>query len=153
MYTATSVGIAEHKVLRVYIYINIPSFHRLALPHADSHWLAEHSLDKEMAQFRERSCTVYKELSKLPSVVAAHIFHHAEASGTREVSATWKQANVERGKNIVFSKSYFIRQQDCSVELVASCNYQQGVAARWSLHASMHVYTCIYVCMHRRPPL
>lgn len=84
---------------------------------------------EKLAEFRERACSVYRELSTLPSVDKAHVFRK-NADGVCEVNAVWRQANVERGKSIKFAKTYFISQGEGNdINLRATSSFQQGVTA------------------------
>ena len=79
-------------------------------------------------EFRKHACSVYQQVACLPVPGRGRMFHRGE--GVWEVEVKWTQRDLERGKNVVFDKSSFIRVcQDGRLEQLTSCTFQSDVTS------------------------
>ena len=89
-------------------------------------WCARYSADVPMAgseaEFCERACRVFRECCQLPTAVGGRI--HASGGPRFEIEAFWSQRELERGRKVVFTKSYFVAVEEGRVEKVAASAFQ-----------------------------
>ena len=81
----------------------------------------------DKAAYRERACSVYRTVACLPAPTKCRLFPKVE--GRCEVVIKWTQRDLERGKNISFAKSAFIRVGDSGVEDCMPCAFQNDTTA------------------------
>ena len=75
-----------------------------------------------MQQFTQRAVEVVRECAHVPSLTSAHV---VELGGGRyEVLTKWSQRELERGKKVAFSRSFFVERKGEQVEGVVSSTYQ-----------------------------
>ncbi len=72
--------------------------------------------------FTDKAVEVFKAFTGVPLASRAHICDGS--GGVEEVEATWTQREMERGKKISFSKSYFLERNSEGVKKVATSAFQ-----------------------------
>ena len=85
-------------------------------------WCADIPMAGSEVEFCERACRVFRECCQLPTAVGARI--HASGGPRFEIEAFWSQRELERGKKIVFTKSYFVAVEGDRVEKLAAGAFQ-----------------------------
>ena len=81
------------------------------------------SPSSKLAEFTQKSIDVFKECAGIPSLTRARIFS-LEDTKCLEIEATWTQMEIERGKRVAFSKSYFVQRRGHSLEKICSSTFQ-----------------------------
>ena len=77
------------------------------------------------AEFTQRAVNVFKESAHVPSVSNARVFRRGESEGgCFEVDATWTLREMERGKNLAFTKSYFVKKRERALEKLCGSTFQ-----------------------------
>ena len=76
----------------------------------------------QLKDFTQRAVKVFRDCSLIPILSRARIF--PRDGGCYEVEATWSQRDLERGKNVAFSKSYFVRRNASALEKLCSSTFQ-----------------------------
>ena len=77
----------------------------------------------KLTEFTQKAVKVFKECATVPTVARARIFRRGE--GDRfEVEATWTQRELERGKKVAFTRSYFVQRKERTVEKLCSTTFQ-----------------------------
>ena len=80
---------------------------------------------EKLAEFTQRAVNVFKESAHVPSVSNARVFRQGEGErGCFEVEATWTLREMERGKNIAFTKSYFVQKRERALEKFCGSAFQ-----------------------------
>ena len=74
------------------------------------------------AEFCERACRTFRECCQLPTAVGTRI--HASGGPRFEIEASWSQRELERGKKVVFTKSYFVAVEGGKTEKLAASAFQ-----------------------------
>ena len=85
-------------------------------------WCADIPMAGSEVEFCERACRVFRECCQLPTAVGARI--HASGGPRFEIEAFWSQRALERGKKVVFTKSYFVAVEGDRVEKLAAGAFQ-----------------------------
>ena len=63
---------------------------------------------KQLKNFTQQAINVFRDCSLIPILSRARIV--PRKGGYYEVEATWSQRDLERGKNVAFTESYFVRR-------------------------------------------
>ena len=81
-----------------------------------------------LPDFTQRAVEVYENCAHVPSVSNARVFRKndqgAGAGDCYEVEATWTLREIERGKKIAFTKSYFVQRKGRAIEKICSSTFQ-----------------------------
>ena len=72
--------------------------------------------------FSERAVAVFRECALIPTLSRAHIFPNED--GCVEVEVTWSQRDLERGRNVAFTESYFLKRTPNTFEVLCSSTFQ-----------------------------
>ena len=84
----------------------------------------------KLTRFTQKAIDVFKGYAGIPSLARACILPHSASgistSGNHclEVEATWIQTEMERGKKVAFSKSYFVKKSGYILEKICSSAFQ-----------------------------
>ena len=80
-------------------------------------------------EFTEAACKVFRECSLVPSIAGATVLR-ADAEGSRyEVRVNWEQRDLERGKQVTSTKSYFVDRKEDHVVRVCSTTFQADASS------------------------
>jgi hypothetical protein len=82
------------------------------------------SSSSKLSEFTQRAVSVYRECSLIAAATRARIFPRDEAGGCFEIEATWSQRELERGKKVSFTKSYFIQRKGQALEKLCNSTFQ-----------------------------
>ena len=74
-------------------------------------------------KFTEKAVKVFRDCSLVPAVVAARILP-VEGEGRYEVEARWSQREIERGKKLTYTKSYFVEKKGTKVDNLCATTFQ-----------------------------
>ena len=72
-------------------------------------------------QFTERAVEVFRECARVPILSTALVAEVAE--GKYEVLTKWSQRELERGKKVAFSRSFFLERKGETIEGVVSSTF------------------------------
>lgn len=81
------------------------------------------SSSSKLVEFTHKSIDVFKECAGIPSLTRARIFPRGDTE-CLEIEATWTQMEIERGKRVTFTKSYFLQRHGRSLEKICSSMFQ-----------------------------
>ena len=88
------------------------------------------SPSSKLTRFTQKAVDVFKGCAGIPSLARARILPHSASGGTTssndclEVEATWIQTEMERGKKVAFTKSYFVKRSGHILEKICSSAFQ-----------------------------
>ena len=77
----------------------------------------------KLSEFTQKAVKVFKECAHVPSAGRARVFRRGDG-GCFEVEATWTQREVERGKKVAFTKSYFVQRKGRALEKLCGSTFQ-----------------------------
>ena len=84
----------------------------------------------KLTEFTQKAINVFKGCAGIPSLTRAHIFPLGNVYSRDnnclefEVEATWTQMEIERGKRVSFTKSYFVKSNGYSLQKINSLAFQ-----------------------------
>ena len=78
----------------------------------------------KLSEFTQRAVSVFKECALIPSASRARIFPRNKGSSCFEIEATWSQRELERGKKVSFTKSYFVQKKGQAIEKLCNSTFQ-----------------------------
>ena len=77
--------------------------------------------------FSDRAVGVFRACCLVPVATAAHIIPgHCGGEGV-EVQVSWTQKDIERGKKITSSKSYFVKKVSEALQVACASTFQADV--------------------------
>ena len=81
-----------------------------------------------MESYTQRAVDVFRECSRIPLLASATV---VEVGGGRyEVLSKWNQRDLERGKKVAFTRSFFLEKKGEKVEEVTSTTFQADASAQ-----------------------
>ena len=79
----------------------------------------------KLSEFTQKAVMVFKECAHIPSVSRARVFRRGEGGGgCFEVEATWTLREMERGKKLSYTKSYFVQRKGRALEKLCGSAFQ-----------------------------
>ena len=81
----------------------------------------------KLSEFTQKAAKVFRECAHVPSVSRARVFRRDEGDaegGCYEVEATWALRDMERGKKLAYTKSYFVQRKGRALEKLCSSTFQ-----------------------------
>ena len=86
--------------------------------------------------FTQRAIKVFRDCAKVPTLSSATVLD--AGGGKYEVLTKWSQRDLERGKKVTFSRSYFLEKKGEELNCMASSSHtcdstQESVSTSMSL--------------------
>ena len=87
--------------------------------------LLEKMASVKLSEFTQKAVMVFKECAHVPSLSRARSFRRSGGEGgCFEVEATWTLREMERGKKVSYTKSYFVQRKGCALEKLCGSAFQ-----------------------------
>ena len=77
----------------------------------------------KLSEFTQRAVSVFRECALIPTASRARVFPRS-SSGCFEIEATWSQRELERGKKVSYTKSYFVQRKGQALEKLCNSTFQ-----------------------------
>ena len=77
----------------------------------------------------DNACKVFRECALVPSIAGATVLCTDPKSSSYEVRVNWEQRDLERGKQVVTTKSYFVERKDDHVVSVCCTTFQADASS------------------------
>lgn len=107
------------------------------------------SSSSKLSEFTQRAVSVFRECSLIPAATRARIFPRDEATGCFEIEATWSQRELERGKKVSFTKSYFVQRKGQALEKLCNSTFQSDATQVYDTNIKIFSKVQISVGMGR----
>eukprot|EP00731_Ephydatia_muelleri_P000540 Em0001g540a len=75
-------------------------------------------------EFTDTACKVFRECALVPSIAGATVLCTDPERSRYEVRVNWEQRDLERGKQVVTTKSYFVERKGDHVVSVCGTTFQ-----------------------------
>jgi acylaminoacyl-peptidase len=80
-----------------------------------------------MDDYTKRAVEVFRECARIPLLSSAAVFSHRDG-GKYEVLSKWNQRELERGKKVAFTRSFFLEKNGGRIEKLASSMFQSDTS-------------------------
>lgn len=78
--------------------------------------------EPDVEQFTQKAVKIFRECAQVPSLTSALVMEVGESR--YEVVTKWSQRELERGKKVAFSRSFFVERRGEIIESVVSSTFQ-----------------------------
>lgn len=78
-----------------------------------------------MEDYTKRAVNVFRECARVPLLSSAVVL---PTGGRYEVLSKWNQRELERGKKVAFTRSFFLEKNGGKVEKFASSTFQSDAS-------------------------
>lgn len=84
--------------------------------------------DSRADSFLEQACSTYRKLATLPTPSKGRIINSRASAEVTEVEVQWTQRDLDRGKNLVFTRRSILSQSgDAGLQKISSGTFQKDV--------------------------
>lgn len=80
-------------------------------------------------EFTDAACKVFRECALVPSIAGATVLSTDPENSRYEVRVNWEQRDLERGKQVVTTKSYFVERKGDHVASVCGTTFQADASS------------------------